>query len=99
MFEIIKSDKFAKWIVQLKDRKAKSLIFKRIARLEAGNFGDTKSVGDGVYEARIHFGAGYRIYYSLEGLEVIILLIGGNKSSQSRDIEKAIEIQKEWKND
>ncbi|KKC24838.1 type II toxin-antitoxin system RelE/ParE family toxin [Sphingomonas sp. SRS2] len=80
---------FAKWIDGLKDRKAQAVIRIRIVRVEAGLLGDVKSVGDGVSELRIAFGPGYRVYFTRRGDELIILLNGGDKGSQSRDIEAA----------
>lgn len=83
---------FADWFESLRDRKAKSKIAGRIARIELGLIGDVKSVGDGVSEARISFGPGYRLYFTRRGEQLIILLVGGDKSSQQRDIAKAKEM-------
>lgn len=83
------SEPFSKWYQRLKDRKGKQIIRARLARLRLGNFGDCKSVGAGVWELRIPFGPGYRVYFGREGERVVILLCGGDKSSQDRDIEKA----------
>ncbi|QEH80847.1 type II toxin-antitoxin system RelE/ParE family toxin [Sphingomonas sp. C8-2] len=80
---------FAKWIDGLKDRKAQTVIRVRIARVEGGLFGDVKSVGGGVSELRIAYGPGYRVYFTRRGDELVILLVGGDKGSQSRDIETA----------
>jgi putative addiction module killer protein len=77
------------WISSLKDRVGKSRILVRIARAELGNWGDYKSVGDGVFELRVSHGPGYRIYFGLEGADLIILLAAGDKSSQSEDIARA----------
>ncbi|MCB0361972.1 MAG: type II toxin-antitoxin system RelE/ParE family toxin [Bdellovibrionales bacterium] len=77
------------WLESLKDRVGRSRIFARIHRAEMGNFGDHKSVGGGVMELRIAIGPGYRVYYSLEGSDIILLLIGGDKSTQLKDIEMA----------
>jgi putative addiction module killer protein len=85
---------FEDWISDLKDKSAKAKIFTRIDRIRFGNFGDCKSVGGGVFELRIHIGPGYRIYFGVVGAEVVLLLLGGDKSSQSRDIQTA---QKYWK--
>jgi putative addiction module killer protein len=85
---------FEDWISDLKDKSAKAKIFTRIDRIRFGNFGDCKSVGAGVFELRIHIGPGYRIYFGVVGAEVVLLLLGGDKSSQSRDIQTA---QKYWK--
>lgn len=84
---------FVDWLEGLKDRAAQARILVRIARSEEGNFGDHKSVGSGIYELRISFGPGYRVYYALDGQKMILLLLGGDKSTQSKDIAKA---QKFW---
>ena len=81
----------------LKDNRNKARILNRIDRLRLGNFGDCKSVGGGVYELRIHFGPGFRVYFGLEGKELVILLCGGDKSTQKKDIAAAIEYWKEFK--
>lgn len=83
---------FADWFHGLRDNKAKSKVASRIARIEIGLMGDVKSVGDGVSEARIDFGPGYRLYFTRRGEQLIILLIGGDKSSQRRDIAQAKEM-------
>lgn len=82
----------------LRDVYAKSRINNRLKHVELGNLGDSKSVGDGVFEMRIDYGPGYRLYYMNVNGEVIFLLIGGDKSTQQRDIEKAKEIKKELNN-
>jgi putative addiction module killer protein len=74
------------WISALKDRVGRSRILVRIARAEQGNLGDHKSVGEGVFELRIPHGPGYRVYFAFDGTEVILLLVAGDKSSQSDDI-------------
>jgi len=80
---------FAGWIGALRDRKAQAAVASRIVRMQSGLAGDVKPVGDGVMEARIHFGPGYRLYYVQRGTELIVLLCGGDKSSQRRDIATA----------
>lgn len=87
--EIRKTEVFAAWFRGLRDRMARARIDMRIKRLETGNFGDAKSVGDSVHELRIHHGPGYRVYFTAREAVVIILLCGGDKSSQERDIERA----------
>ena len=77
------------WITSLKDNMGKAKILTRIERAESGNFGDHKSVGDGIFELRISFGPGYRVYYALDGLELILLLVAGDKSTQQKDINSA----------
>jgi putative addiction module killer protein len=89
MVEIRKTDNFAKWIDGLRDIRARALILVRIERLAAGNPGDVKTVGEGVSELRINYGPGYRIYYIKQGQKVIILLAGGDKRTQARDIKTA----------
>jgi len=77
------------WLGRLKDKMIIARIMNRLERIKEENFGDTKSVGKGVHELRFHFGSGYRIYYGLDGENLIILLIGGDKSDQERDIKFA----------
>lgn len=79
-------DVFGEWLRELKDRAGRAQILKRIDRVEDGNFGDHRSVGDGVWELRFHFGPGYRVYYGEHGRTVVLLLCGGDKRSQARDI-------------
>ena len=80
---------FAEWLREIRDRQARSRIMVRINRLRLGNFGDCKSVGDGVFELRMMFGPGYRVYFAREGETVVLLLCGGDKSTQDDDIERA----------
>jgi putative addiction module killer protein len=94
MFELRQTDAFASWLKGLKDRQAQRHIAKRLLRLEAGHFGDVKPVGE-VSELRIHHGPGYRIYFIKQGQTLIILLTGGTKRRQDRDIEKAARMAKE----
>ena len=95
MISIKKTDKFIKWVTGLRDKKAQALIAARIDRIAVGNFGDTKHVGDSVYELRIDYGPGYRMYFVQRGHEIIILLCGGDKTSQTRNIEAAKRIAKD----
>lgn len=90
---------FNDWLTKLKnkDRIAAAKIDTRIDRAEAGNFGDHKFERDGVWELRINYGPGYRVYYSLEDGEIILLHIGGTKKTQDADIEKAVEYLKDFK--
>jgi len=90
--EIRKTDVFAKWIDGLRDIQARSRILVRIERLAAGNPGDVKPIGEGVSELRIDYGPGYRLYYTTHGREVIILLAGGDKLTQARDIRTALRL-------
>lgn len=86
---------FDSWYQKLKDREAARFIQVRIDRAEDGNFGDCKPIGEGVSEMRLHVGPGYRLYFMQQGLEIVILLAGGNKSSQSRDIEIALQLARD----
>ena len=89
MNTIIQTDIFDRWLSKLKDIRAKARIIKRIRSAERGNFGDCESVGAGVSEMRIHFGPGYRVYFVRVGELVYLLLCGGTKRGQKRDIAKA----------
>ena len=80
---------FTKWLRSLGDQKTRGSIRKRLERLGDGNFGDCRSVGDGVFELRIHIGAGYRVYFGEVDRTIVLLLCGGDKSSQTRDIARA----------
>jgi putative addiction module killer protein len=95
--EIVKSATFDQWLRKLKDRRAVARVLVRIDRLAAGNPGDVKPVGSGVSELRINYGPGYRVYYLQEGDQLILLLCGGDKSSQARDIKEAHRVAEEWK--
>ena len=88
---------FNDWLEALKDRKARAIIRTRINRVRLGNLGDCKSVGEGVNELRIKFGRGYRVYRGREGNTIIILLSGGDKSSQRRDINQAKQYWKDYR--
>ncbi len=96
MIEIIQSERFSNWLYKLRDKNARDRILVRLLRAEDGNLGDVKSIGSGVYEMRIHYGNGYRLYFTQRGRELIIMLAGGDKSTQQKDIAMAIEIAKQW---
>ena len=98
MIEVRKTDVFARWFNRLRDRRAKARIQARIDRLEAGHFGDVTPVGDGVSELRIFYGPGYRVYFVQQDSVVVILLTGGDKSTQNSDIAKAKELAKRLEN-
>lgn len=97
MLEIIKTGTFERWLLGLKDKKARIRIQARIDRMINGNPGDTKAVGGGVSEMRIAYGPGYRVYFICEGRTVIVLLCGGDKASQRQDIMEAKALAKEWR--
>jgi len=92
MIEIRKTEQFAKWLDNLRDIKAKARVLVRIERLATGNTGDVKPVGEGISEMRIDYGPGYRVYFTKRGSELIILLAGGDKSSQTSDINVAMRL-------
>jgi putative addiction module killer protein len=92
MIEIRKTDHFAKWLNGLKDLRARAKILIKLERLGVGNPGDVKPVGSGISELRINYGPGYRIYYKKYENKIVILLAGGNKSTQKKDIKIAIEL-------
>ena len=92
MIEIRKTENFAKWINGLNDIRARARILVRIERLAAGNPGDVKAVGEGVSELRIDYGPGYRVYYKKQGRKMIILLAGGDKNTQAKDIKTALRL-------
>ena len=94
-YEVIKSATFLNWLKGLRDRNARARIAVRIDRIEDGNFGDHRSVGGGVSEIRVNVGQGYRIYYTIRNRTVVILLCGGDKSSQRRDISRARQMESE----
>lgn len=98
MYTIKKTDNFLNWHSSLKDLKAKLAIARRIDRMGQGNFGDSEPIGNGASEARIDIGPGYRVYYVVQNKEIIILLLGGDKSTQQKDINKAKDMAKEYKN-
>ncbi len=83
------SPEFGRWLSALRDLKGKVKIIARLERAEQGNFGDVKPLGGGLHEMRVHYGPGYRIYYIQRGEIVYLLLVGGDKSSQAKDIAKA----------
>lgn len=95
MVEIVQTEIFADWIGSLKDAKAQAIIAARIDRARFGNLGDTAPVGKGVSEMRIHYGPGYRLYFVQRGTIMIVLLCGGDKSTQKADIRAAHKIAKQ----
>jgi putative addiction module killer protein len=92
--KIIRTQEFIDNVKSVNDAKLSAIITSRLDRIANGNLGDTKSVGDGISELRIHYGAGYRIYYVMRGKKIIILLCAGSKSDQKKNIERAKELAK-----
>jgi putative addiction module killer protein len=92
MYEVHQTEEYATWFVSLRDRTATSRINVRIRRAALGNPGDVKPVGEGVSEMRIDHGPGYRVYFALRARKIIILLAGGSKRTQDRDIKRALEL-------
>jgi|SRR5665213_783608 len=97
MIAILKTDVFLNWLRSLRDEKAVARIQIRIDRLELGNPGDVKSVGEGVSELRVDYGPGYRVYFAQRGKVLVVLLCGGDKPSQNADIKTAKKMAKELK--
>jgi putative addiction module killer protein len=95
LINVFTTDLFDSWFARLRDRRAAARITMRISRAELGNFGDCAPVGEGVSEMRIHYGPGYRVYFAQRGVEVVLLLAGGDKSSQSKDIKAALKLARE----
>ena len=89
MFSIRPLPEFTAWIDDLKDQAVRGVVAARIKRLELGLMGDVQPIGDGVSEVRIHLGAGWRLYFTQRGTEIIVLLVGGSKRTQKKDIKRA----------
>ena len=94
MFEVRKTDEFVRWLDGLRDVRARARVLVRLERVVAGNFGDSKPVGQGVSELRIDYGPGYRVYFTRQGQWIVILLVGGDKSGQAADIKTAVRLAK-----
>jgi putative addiction module killer protein len=92
---LLRSEVFSTWLERLKDAKAKARILTRLDAAAEGNFGDCEAVGEGVSEMRIHVGPGYRVYFTRRGTRLYLLLMGGSKTSQRRDIKAALQIARE----
>jgi putative addiction module killer protein len=95
MVEIRKTAVFSKWIDALRDTRARARVLARIERLAVGHTGDAKPVGEGVSELRIDYGPGYRVYFKKQGRAVVVLLAGGDKKTQSRDIQTALRLARD----
>lgn len=98
VIDVRQTETFAGWLADLRDVRAKAIVARRLARMAQGNFGDSRSVGGKVTELRIDHGPGYRAYFTRKGEQVVILLCGGDKSSQDRDIETAKAMAEEVHN-
>ena len=96
MIEFKQTETFRRWRIRLKDERTRVLIASRLDRLAFGNAGDARPVGHGISELRIDYGPGYRIYFQRRGDTIIILLCGGDKSTQAKDIKTAKRLSKEW---
>jgi putative addiction module killer protein len=96
MLDVRETDEFSDWLAGLRDLRAKAKILTRIGRLAGGNPGDAEPVGDGISELRINYGPGYRVYYIRRGTRYILLLAGGDKSTQDDDIRKAKRLATEY---
>ena len=96
MVKVLTTQPFDRWLRKLQDRQARLRIVERIDRLAHGNPGDTKSVGQGVWELRLTYGPGYRVYYLKDSNKLVLLLWGGDKSTQQADIERAHQLAEEW---
>jgi len=94
MIEIRKTDAFAEWLDSLRDIQARARVQARIERLAAGNPGDVEPVGEGVSQLRINYGPGYRVYFKQRGRQIIILLAGGDKNTQAKDIKAALRLSR-----
>lgn len=96
MLVLMQTETFRKWRTQLRDLRARATIASRLDRLSQGHWGDVEQVGDGVSELRIHYGPGYRVYVQRRGDLVVVLLCGGSKASQAKDIKTARQLARTW---
>ncbi|MBB4201075.1 putative addiction module killer protein [Rhodoblastus sphagnicola] len=96
MFELKQTETFRKWRTKLEDERARALIASRLDRLAYGHAGDAEPVGHGISELRIHYGPGYRVYFQKRGTTLIVLLCGGDKNTQAKDIKTAKRLADEW---
>ena len=95
MYEIEMTEEFVNWLNGLQDSKTQKIVVKRIRTISLGTFGDVRSLDNGLFEAKIHYGPGYRLYFVNRGQRIIIMLCGGDKSTQKRDLKRARELAKE----
>lgn len=96
MVDLKQTETFRKWWTKLRDERARGVILARLDRLAYGHPGDVEPIGEGISELRIHYGPGYRVYFHKRGNEIILLLCGGDKSTQSKDIKTAKRLATEW---
>lgn len=96
MIEVVRTDEFDSWLENMRDRRGQARIIRRIDRLAKGNPGDVRPIGRGLSELRLDVGPGYRVYYLRDGDRLILLLVGGSKATQQKDIEKAHELADEY---
>ena len=94
-YELRSTKQYDKWLAGIKDRQARNRILRRIDSMTIGSFGDHKTISTNLFELRMFFGPGFRVYYTIQGREIIFLLAGGDKSSQQKDIPKAIKLLKQ----
>jgi putative addiction module killer protein len=99
MMEIRQTETFRKWRLRLKDDQARAIVASRIDRLAFGHPGDVAPVGEGISELRVHYGPGFRIYFQIRGKTIILLLCGGDKNTQTKDIKMARRLAAEWSNE
>lgn len=92
MYEIRRTERFSNWLDRLRDAKVRARILARLDRVAGGSFGDSQPLGESVSEFRIHYGPGYRVCYTIRHRTIVVLLVGGIKSTQERDIRRAIEM-------
>ena len=96
MIQLKQTETFQKWRTHLKDQRARAMIAARLDRLSQGHAGDVAPVGEGISELRIHYGPGYRVYFQKRGNTIIVLLCGGDKSTQAKDIKAATRLAETW---
>jgi putative addiction module killer protein len=95
MYTIETTEEFDSWLENIRDNKTQKVIVKRVRSMSLGSLGETRSLADGLFEAKIHYGPGFRLYFVNKGTKIIVLLCGGDKSTQRQDIKRAKELAKE----
>jgi putative addiction module killer protein len=96
-FKLLSTSNFDKWFKSIKDKTVKARITARLMSVQSGHFGDYKCLSENLYELRFHFASGYRVYYTLHQEQLVLLLMAGDKSTQSRDVEKAKNLLNDWR--